>query len=183
MDQLRLEVLRSVLVAAALAVAACGRELPQDIYIDSSWSPEETAIIEASIVEWNELSRTHLKDPRPVLAYRGRFTDEFQSADFGDDFHVIYRIGRLDQVPEFLRDDPPGGYGSYGDMLIFTFNICEGCDEYYDNLRTVALHEIGHFLGLSHYEHRAGIMQPGNYDVKHLQAADVEEFCCVYECK
>jgi len=183
MDQLRLEVLRPFLVAATLAAAACGRPLPQDIYIDSSWNPEEAAIIEEAIDEWNELSRTHLKDPQPVLVYRGRYTDDFQPDDFGDDFHVIYRIGRLEQVPEFLRDDPPGGYGSYGDMLILTFNICEGCDEYAGYLRTVALHEIGHFLSLSHYEHKAGIMQPGNYDIKHLNEADVGEFCCIYDCK
>ncbi len=188
MDKLRLEVLTKLLLAAAaaLALAACGRpdELPLPIYVEDSWSDEETAQIRLAIDEWNAVAAAHLKEPQLLLDYRGRIHDAFEPEDFGDDIHVIYRIGSPEQVPEFLRSEPPGGYGTFGDILLFTFNLCPDCDQYPDFLRIVSLHELGHFIGLPHLEHRPAIMKPGWDDrTEHLTEGDIEAFCIAYECK
>jgi len=110
------------------------------------------------------------------------------------------------------------GYGTYGDVLISANHgpllpwYCAE-DTYYQErpdgdyeaylleygadrlhadcvafLRPLVLHELGHFIGLAHFENRPGIMNSGEYVTgiavleTHLTEADLDEFCLVYDC-
>jgi len=107
------------------------------------------------------------------------------------------------------------GYGTYSDVLLVAFKMprpwtCSeesfremrpdddyaeylaGVDpaEFHENcvadLRAVALHELGHFIGLAHFTHRPSIMSDSEFPdtvITHLTDADIEAFCLVYDCR
>jgi len=166
-------------------LAGCGRrDIPVDVYIEDHWSDEEEAAMVRAIDEWNRTANEYLKDPGPILTYRGRHSSRFSVDVFQDDVHVIYRIGSEAEIPEFMRDDPPGGYGTMEDMLLFTFNLAEGNDSYLEQwLEAVTLHELGHFLGLPHFESEVAVMNGEGLGALHLNEADIRQFCIAYECR
>ncbi len=107
------------------------------------------------------------------------------------------------------------GYGTYSDVLIISFRLplpwtcaedtfqamtpnddyaayLASVDpaEFHENcvrhLRAVALHELGHFIGLAHFTHRPSVMSDSEFPdptITHLTEADIEAFCIVYDCR
>ncbi|MEA3248893.1 MAG: hypothetical protein U9Q03_00875 [Patescibacteria group bacterium] len=57
----------------------------------------------------------------------------------------------------------------------------------YNYVRSLTLHELGHMLGLTHYNHRVGVMNSDGlgyfYPQDHLTDADLDAFCLVYDCR
>lgn len=57
----------------------------------------------------------------------------------------------------------------------------------YNYVRSLTLHELGHMIGLTHYNHRVGVMNSDGlgyfYPLEHLTDADLDAFCEVYPCR
>jgi len=107
------------------------------------------------------------------------------------------------------------GYGTYSDVLIITFRLplpwtCteeafhrmlpdDDYEEYLASvdpaewkencvahLRAVALHELGHFIGLAHFTNKPSVMSDSEFPdatITHLTEADLEAFCITYDCR
>ena len=179
-------VARLVTLAAALALAAgCAPELPKEIYADDAFTADEEAMLVEMIDEWNRVGREYL-GREEILIYRGRFSDAngFDPDDLGDDHSVIYR-GTEDQYYEYLDGSGDDGltllgYGTTADVLLFTFQLA---DE--QAFRHVALHELGHFLGLGHVpDDTTAVMYylTGADPPIRLNRTDLQDFCLVYSC-
>jgi hypothetical protein len=60
-------------------------------------------------------------------------------------------------------------------------------DEYrYNWIFNVTLHELGHMLGLQHYDQRFGIMNTDGapyWQLDRVTDADLDAFCLIYECR
>lgn len=177
-------VLAALFAASCLEVDTLAPKLPRPIYIEAAFSDDEVAIIEASIAEWNTLSLEYLGVP--ALEYLGRYDDPdgFQPEDLLDGPGVVYRESVDGESYDFLQSqekfaDYPliGGYATPGDVLIFVENI--STDEMF---RHVALHELGHHLGLQHIkDDQEAVMYLGGVS-RHLNNSDREAFCIVHDC-
>lgn len=174
----------ALFATSCLGVDTLAPELPRPIYIEAAFSDDEVVIIEASIAEWNVLSLECLGVP--ALEYLGRYNDPdgFQPEDFLDDRGVVYRepvdgenYAFLQSQEKFADYSLIGGYATVGDVLIFVENL--NTDEIFQH---VALHELGHHLGLRHIEddHEA-VMYLGGVS-RHLNDSDREAFCVVHDC-
>jgi hypothetical protein len=86
-----------------------------------------------------------------------------------------------------LPGDLSHGLGQMPPLGTAGGDLCRPVDQadYLDWLRHLALHELGHFLGMMHFEHRPGVMnkEDGSGHHEHLTEADIEQFCLVYECR
>ncbi len=51
-----------------------------------------------------------------------------------------------------------------------------------DRLHQIALHEMGHFLGLSHSEDKKSVMHPGSYPDSGITCLDKKNLCAIWGC-
>ncbi|MEK9158710.1 MAG: matrixin family metalloprotease [Patescibacteria group bacterium] len=177
---------RLVILALLLAMFGCYQtDLPKTLWIEDSWNDEETTQIHRAIDEWNRFSREYCGED--IIIYGGRLIDPngFQSEiDPGDEYNIIYKTAEPDESYEFLVDvtDQPniGGYATKTDILIFTFH-----DYISAHLYIVALHELGHWVGLIHIGNDPNvIMYPAAEAGKFsgLTKKDKQAFCLVHGC-
>ncbi len=185
------------LTLALLTAAGCGRDLPLEVFLQDTWEGLELQGVQEAIDEWNTAAGSRLRDPRTVIDVAGRTDDEFDISDLGDSMHAIYRIS--EKTPEYqeLEDAVGGmqGYGTYNDVLILTFMVFVPDPEAIPeamagdptaHLRALALHELGHFIGVAHFNHEPGIMNSTEYPdptITHLTDADLAAFCIAHDCR
>lgn len=172
-------------IAAAIPAAGCVEPLPREIMIDDRFSADEEQMILAAIAEWNRVGLEYL-GLKEILIYRGRFVDQdgFDELDLEDGRSVMYRGGD-DRYYRFLSYyNEPGrtllGYGTFADMLLFTFNL-----DTPEKFQHVALHEMGHFLGLGHVPDDVdAVMYELTFDNPplRLNRTDIQDFCLVFGC-
>jgi hypothetical protein len=176
-----------VIRAAAISMsilAGCMPDLPRDVYIEGRFSDEEVALLEDAIAIANRELGDELLG-HPVLRYRGRASDDdgFQFADFDDDRALVYVLDP--ESPEYqwlveVTEDRFGGYATLSDLLVRPLPRLGG-DR--DRFRFIALHELGHFLGLTHNPDPGAVMYPGSGTPSSgYTLADREAFCLVYDC-
>lgn len=182
MVRLRPPLLTVATLVAVLAASGCGRtDAPTTFYVEDRWSWEEIVVIRAATEEWNDLALSRLRHPTRLLEYGGTTRGRFRENVFADGAHVVYRIGSAEECPSAFKPDELAGYATMQDLLIFSYNTCEGGPFYAECLYSVVLHEFGHFLGMPHFENRQGVMNPYvNYNG--LTPADIDQFCIAYEC-
>ncbi len=57
----------------------------------------------------------------------------------------------------------------------------------YNYVRSLALHELGHMIGITHYNYREGVMDQDGLSffspLEHLSDADLDAFCLIYDCR
>lgn len=191
---------RAWLALIILSISGCGIEnllradLPVIIYIDSRFTEDEEQVIVSAMDEWNAKAGERLKSPGPVFIYVGRYVDEdgFRPEDLVDGRHVIYRVDHPTEEYYSLqgaRTTGVYGYATLGDILLFFFKFIDGPDgsdereKHLFFVRMTVLHELGHMLGLGHFEFQEDLMNAEAINVRHISEADIEEFCILYECK
>jgi len=195
-----------ILLSSFLVIlSGCTQNLPVVIWIDDNFSEEEEYFILSAIQEWEDATEKN------IFHYRGRHIDnEFNIEDLGDERHVIYKIIEPTEGSRFfvdMRIAETGdethdlfGWGMHSDVLIYWYNLLdvyiEGVkedrlDEAHEflmwKLEDLVLHELGHFLGISHNDNVESIMcknrQRENYpDPSLVSSYDVESFCRIYNC-
>lgn len=187
---------QTFLVVLLLTTGGCAQELPVEIWLDTAFDQEETAAIRRAVDEWNELCRHRLADPQACLAEVGRVREEFRPEAFSDDRHVVYKLATDSEWPRDPLDEDTAGYGTRSDVILKTHTFADSPFnpywpksllryEYLLWLQHLALHELGHLLGLMHFNHRPGVMNKwdkSGYD-EHLSEADIDQFCLVYQCR
>lgn len=177
---------RLVIPALLLSISSCYQtDLPKTIWIEESWNDEEVAQIHRAIDGWNNFSREYCGED--IIIYGGRFADEngFNSeTDPADQHNVIYKTAEPDENYEFLANvtNRPniGGYATKTDILIFTFH-----DYISAHLYIVALHELGHWIGLIHIGNDPNaVMYPSAPAdrLSGLTQKDKQAFCLVHGC-
>lgn len=181
MGRLRATIL--IVAGGAGLFCGCGRsDTPTKFYVEDRWSPEEIAVIRAAADEWNDLAMSRLKRPMRLLEYAGTVHGQFSPDVYGDVAHVVYRLGTAEEGGAYFDPDAHAGYATMQDVVIFTYNTGEASDQYGPHLYSVVLHELGHFIGLPHFDHRLGIMN-STMSTTDLLESDIEHFCAAYECK
>ncbi|MEK7516346.1 MAG: matrixin family metalloprotease [Patescibacteria group bacterium] len=187
--------LLALVLAFFLAGAGCGRKLPLHVWISDEFDDEEAEAILLGMDAWERATNLH------IFVYHGRWYDQFNWEDLGDDAHVVYKLHDASYEYRYLSchgNDDLAGYGTYGDVLIaldyweafrdedpdgivygngleFTRNAF-----YLRLLRELATHELGHFIGLMHNPDKGAVMYPFDNDILFPTALDMEAFWSVY---
>lgn len=194
MGRLRL----SVLVLALSAFASCGRDLPQTLLIDPTLPADlEESVWQAIDIINAELGQALLE--KDVLFFGGfsAADDRFAPEKFQDDRHVVYNVAM--ETPEYreINGEITGmplegstyGYGTYGDVLIFTFTLpqrtvlCASCGKCADIRDHVVLHELGHFIGMGHTDDPFSVMFPFTFaPIISFNDTDRRAFCEYQSC-
>lgn len=194
-----------------LLVGGCGewQQLPVELYIDSHFSETERAGILAAVDEWNYRAGGLYRHGDSVFKVVGETDDTFNEHDTEDGAHVIYRIGEPTSDEQYVQQQNGGwvvGNSTLGDCFLILYSFERFFEETYDIapidveageipyveksryvfIRNVALHELGHMLGLTHYAYERGVMdQRGTPFIGHevyLEDADLVAFCEIYDC-
>jgi len=197
MDRARQALLVALLLTASGPLLnGCAQDLPLDVWLDTAFDQEEAAAINRAIEGWNGVCLERLAEPTRCLNVVGRIREQFRPEAFSDDRHVIYKLATDSEWPRDPLDEDTAGYGTRADVLIKTHTFADFAfpitwskavirHEYLVWLEHLALHELGHLLGMMHFDHRPGVMNKwddSGYDER-LTEADIDQFCLVYECR
>jgi hypothetical protein len=191
-------------------------QLPIKVHAQDTWSAEPDygtdgvvrqsarKIIADAVQQWNDAVAPRLAPGQPPpLTFEG-FVDvpDFDAADpktaLTDGRSVIYKV--TETTPELRAMLDAGGYPDLvvgyglpdGDALIMLdqFDAWIGDDKKPDSrtelLSQTVCHELGHVLGIQHYENKDGVMNPDiawytrDAHGRYVKDADVEAFCLVH---
>ena len=181
-------------VASALSGCVTEPELPRDIHIEDDFSVDQEEVLLSAIDSWNAVSLQCTGEE--AINYVGLYNDPngFDENDFGDSYNVIYLGDRDSEVYQDILEDVlgsygeelyPVGYGTSADVILFP-----NPNDTLEDMRQVALHELGHFLGIQHNqmspeffeEELSSVMFHPNDTVGLLTKIDMEAFCIVHYC-
>jgi hypothetical protein len=179
---------RRGLALVIAALGGCAVDLPRDLRIETGFTAEEGDAIAAAVHEANQ----RLGEPLlagPVLILRGSFTDPdgFQLADFDDGVGVVYTVDVAAPAYRYLAAQAGAelaGYATLGDVLLFEHIPPGASDDQRRRFRRIAMHELGHYLGMSHNPDQRSIMYSGNdrLDLDTYTVEDQRAFCAIYDC-
>jgi hypothetical protein len=98
-----------------------------------------------------------------------------------DGFIVMYPVDEyLAEIEPGLREDIATGVSEPYDVDQYLR------DRRYGITHNYILHELGHMLGLQHYNHRPGVMNSeggiARHGIEYLTDADLDAFCLNYDC-
>ncbi|MFA4906454.1 MAG: matrixin family metalloprotease [Candidatus Margulisiibacteriota bacterium] len=169
------------------------QNLPVTFYIDEAFTEDEREEIIAAMEDWNIKASERLKDNQVTFIFGGLVPHvDFTYPLFVDGAHVVYKI--YEPVPdvEWIRakyDYNVAGYATKGDVLILCqvffpeyIGSADAWKAYLRDVRRINVHEFGHNLGLSHFNHVPAVMNLHD-DLAELTKNDLDEFCILYECE
>lgn len=181
---------KNVLVDRSATLTKAWSQIPVPFYISNNVPEEFVQPILDSFSDWEEVIGTSLFD------YRGRTDSDHYEVDrlnviYWDNernengylgvTHVQFRGGREIVEGDIVFHGDPSRFGI--SECQDGKKVCRVRTRRFD-IRTVALHEIGHFLGLGHRDDEESIMNPafGMDDVYHdLDSNLVTELQSVYD--
>ena len=184
-------------------------DLPRHFSIDDSFvndasspdvSIDEPAIILAGAEAWNAVCREYLGTDCLVFDGLVSISGGFTLESLSDDKHIVYR-GVDDAIYQFLASEQnygTNGFGTWEDVLLFTFQIAKvynrdddgkitirpaTAEEFPNRLLSTSIHEFGHFLGLTHdMDVPDSAMYCRGTLVVAITDRDIENFCHTYSC-
>ncbi len=190
----------------ALLAFGCTKSLPVLIHLDETFSAEDRAIVLEAIAEWNDRAAPLLRDKKNIFVVGDDVPAFHGLPELGDDIYGFYHVD-IKFTPPLRHSVDVFGYTTLHDVLLFSDYIRQSyfdveIDEEVNRrdpgrkerivrniIKKVAIHELGHLLGLVHYTHREGIMVQGahksatSFEGPHLSDADLEAFCILYDCR
>ena len=137
----------------------CDKTITYDVVIDNSFSNDELEYIKAGLSAWTIVSDNHIK-----FNLIG-FEDHDYLLKQDQNILSIVRTTNKDVLSlNFINEKPSGVYFKNKVYLLVDrmFSL--------ENFRAILVHEIGHYLGLEHYNSTYSIMN-----------AVVAENSCIYE--
>lgn len=192
------------------------QELPVSLYLDQGFLELEMRAVEDAIGEWNYLAGERYAHGDAVFEIAGQHEDTFNVADYEDDFHCVYALTEPVPDEQWLQElyEDENGVGAYSpmsDTFVIIYQVRQDIarleaawrersadgeltffeehallDKHYGIVRNHTLHELGHMLGIIHFNHVEGTMNSdglNTYDgVDHLADDDLAAFCLVYDC-
>jgi len=184
--------MRPIILLLPLAtLVACSQpeKLPIPVWLDCTWTPDERQALMDAMAAWDRVTMDRLREPRLAFSYRGTRCQEFTANALNDEEMMIFKLAEPTPETEMLDAESQrdcgkncvvDGYGPHSIMLM-TFHLPTG-QSYLKYLRAVATHEMGHTLGIAHFSHRPGLMNP-ILDVLTIQPSDIEALCTLYDCR
>jgi len=128
----------------------------ENMAIDYKYTPQELAIIHLAFNEWEKATgseEAHISHMENMFIDDNVFNDDDFHSNFG--MAVMHKVSRSDPgfsllVDEF--DNKVAGVGREGEMIITVTESYTRSDGSLkeDWLKTILIHELGHFYGLDH---------------------------------
>lgn len=187
------KIVNSVPLISGLALSACqGR--PDNIQVDYKFSVQEISLIMKAMNEWSEaVDSTEINIPLSLHFNSDEKPYGSQIVEIGSE-PVIYKIKTTDQGYDYLKEkmevNELFGAADHFDEIIFVEDFIQEFVEnksfknYGELFYKVALHEYGHFIGLSHLSSPHSVMANGMY--AGVEACIDEEtlkyYCDMEEC-
>lgn len=151
------------------------------IYIDNEFSKSQEASINRAFKAWSSASYNYIKFEHIYRHNKpGRLEDYFWHKQYDNSIFIWNaNINSMSKEFDYNTSGFTGFWDIHGNVVIYTDRInWEGY-----NLYNVALHEIGHMLGLKHIEYEKSVMQPKTMDIAScITSDDAYRLCLIYGC-
>ena len=181
-----------IMVLTLYATRGCvSLKYPIDLYLDEKFDVNEIMTIVWAADEWNHAITARTGMQESAFRIVGTFSDEYDIEDAMDGYHAIYKV--TEPTPAILRmvelatSETRGGHATMSDIIVLRYNFPDLTDYNWTYLlRSVVLHEFGHMLGVTHFNHRYGIMNAAlDKEMEadpHITDADMDAYCHVHGC-
>ena len=180
------------LVCTLLITSGCVViEYPINLYIDEKFDVNEILTIIWALDEWNLAITARTGMESSAFRVVGTFNAEYDIGDATDPYRAIYKATEPTPAMRRMGENVPGGnlggHATLSDMILLRYNYPDWTDAYWRYmLRAIVLHEFGHMLGITHFNHRYGIMNAAPdmemYENPHITDADMDAYCHVHGC-
>jgi len=168
--------MKKLFLALVLGVAGCAAAPP--IYVDSRFTADEVVQIQEAADEW---ARATGGTAEPIDLV---FNQHVESSEVADGHHRRVMIRALSTDPEVnetfdnhqtIGDDYSVHwfFGESSERLVI---VADRAAQAGTSIKTIAMHEFGHHLGLHHVGPKTAIMYPRS-QAACVTHADLDEFC------
>lgn len=161
--------MKTMILIFVFFAAGCHEEL--NLRIDTNCTPEQRADIESAIIEINNAwygchggNGIELTGDAEIDSY-----DLLKWESDSDD--VVACVPDGERILMEFPDDVNGASTYGGNVILFISRIPDG------EFRAVAIHELGHYIGMGHSDDPTSVMYGEGVEVEHLSDGDIDTMC------